>query len=220
MFAEAVACFALSCEAPAKASQLCARREGVHYFAAENVLCLSGKLAPDHVIRDKVLATNARANVTLVLRSEGGLLTDAIDIAEHLERVGYNVVVDGLCASACAQFVFMAARHRVIYRDGIVAMHGGPFTDEQISSLDMTEEGKANIRRERDRFLAFYRDRKIGIGMTNDFPKHLLERLARREIVFWIPKERDYRRFNVRGVTYCSSRYRDPDNVLPSEPAP
>jgi hypothetical protein len=201
----------LDCTRAARASALCAAHRGVHYMEAENILCINGPIDVEGRLRAAVLEREYRDGLIVVARSDGGSLAGAIGMAEHLGRFRYSIVVDGICASACAQFLFMGADRKIIRGDGIVAMHGGPFSDEQIAA--MPDAGRDNIRRERDRFVRFYADRGIGIGITNDFPASLRERLARGEIVFWIPKEEDYARFNVRGIAYCDARYRDPDNV-------
>jgi hypothetical protein len=206
------------CKRAARASALCAARRGVHYREAENVLCIDGQIDVEGRLRAAVLEREYRDGLIVVARSDGGSLPGAIDMAEHLGRFRYSIVVDGICASACAQFLFVGARRKVILGAGIVAMHGGPFTDEQIAA--MTNVDRDKIRRERDRFVSFYADRGIGIGITNDFPANLREKLAQGEIVFWIPKEEDYKRFNVRGVTYCDARFRDPDNVRPAATPP
>lgn len=202
------------CTRAAEASALCADRRGVHYILAENILCIEGPIDPEGRLRGAVLERDYRPGLLVVARSEGGVLDGAIDIAEHLARFRYSIVVDGLCVSACAQFIFMAAGAKIIRAEGAVAMHGGPHSDAQIAA--MPEAHRESIRRQRDRFVRFYADRGIGIGITNDFPRRLLDQLARGEIVFWIPKEADYARFNVHGLLYCDARYRDPDNVAPA----
>jgi hypothetical protein len=208
----------LECSLAARASTLCVALPGVHYIEAENILCIDGPIDVEGRMRSAVLGRKYRDGLTVVARSDGGSLAGAIDMAEHLGRYRYSIVVDGICASACAQFLFMGADRKIIRGDGIVAMHGGPFSDEQIAA--MPDSIRDNIRRETDRFIRFYADRGIGIGITNDFPVKLRALLARGEIVFWIPKEEDYARFNVRGIVYCEARYRDPDNVRPATPAP
>lgn len=207
----------LECAPAARASALCAARQGVHYAEVQNVLCIDGPIDVEGRLRALVLSRGYRDGLIVVARSDGGSLAGAIDMAEYLGRFHYSIVVDGICASACAQFIFMGANRKIIRGDGIVAMHGGPFSDEQIAA--MPEAGRDNIGRERDRFIRFYADRHIGIGITNDFPANLRDRLAQGELVFWIPKEEDYARFNVRGITYCDARFRDPDNVRPASPS-
>jgi hypothetical protein len=217
LISAALAC-GLDCTRAARASALCADRRGVHYLAAENVLCIEGPINVEGRMRAQVVGRQYRHGLVVVARSDGGSLAGSVDMAEHLGRFGYSIVVDGICASACAQILFMGADRKIIRGDGAVAMHGGPFSDEQIAA--MPEAHRDNIRRERDRFVRFYADRGIGIGITNDFPRALLDRLKAGQLVFWMPKEEDYARFNVRGLAYCDARYRDPGNVQPAPEAP
>jgi hypothetical protein len=216
LLAAAVSC-GLDCTRAAQASARCAGLSGVHYAKAENILCIEGPIDMEGKLRAAVLEGDYRDRLTVVARSDGGSLAGAIDMVEHLVRFHYSIVVDGICASSCAQFLFMGADRKIIRRDGIVAMHGGPDSEAQIAALPA--ETREVTRRDNDRFIRFYADRGIGIGITNDFPQKLLDDLARVEMVFWIPKEADFARFKVRGITYCDARYRDPDNVRPAAPA-
>lgn len=204
----ALSCTGLACPDAAAASRLCAGVEGVRYQEAANVLCIAAPFDLQGDASRAVTGRDYRDGLLVVARSEGGAIRYAMDIAEHLERFRYDIVVDGICASACGQILFMAARRKVILGDGAVAMHGGPFSDEQIAAMPAAH--RENIRQERDRFVGFYKKRAIGIGITNDFPQPLLERLARGEIVFWVPKAADFTRFNVTNVTWCDAKFYTP----------
>lgn len=215
-------CSSAWCEVAANASRICAGRAGVHYDSDRNVLCLGGRIDVQDHLRDQVLRQPVRDGVIVVARSEGGSLPGAIDIAEYLRPHRYSIVVDGICASACAQFLFVGADRKIIRGDGAVAMHGGPFSDAQIEALDMTPDQREGIRRERNRFVQFYKDRGVGIGLTNDFPPALLEQLAAGKMVFWVPKAADFARFNVTNITWCDARlYQDqPPPDVPELPPP
>lgn len=147
----------LECTGAARASALCADRRGVHYMEAQNLLCIDGPIDVAGRLRAAVVDREYRDGLIVVVRSDGGSLAGAIDIAEYLGRFRYAIVVDGICASACAQFLFMGADRKIIRGDGIVAMHGGPFSDAEIAA--MPAAGHDNIRRERDRFVRFYAPR-------------------------------------------------------------
>jgi hypothetical protein len=216
LLAAALSC-GLDCTRAAQASARCAGLKGVHYEEAENILCIEGPIDEEGRLRAEIVKRDYRDRLIVVARSDGGSLDGAINMVEHLARFHYSIVVDGICASACGQFLFLGAERKIIRADGIVAMHGGPFSDAQIDA--MPAENRDAIRSQRDRFVRFFADRGIGIGITNDFPPDLLEKLAQGRFVFWIPKEADYARFHVRGITYCDARYRDPDNVLPPPPS-
>jgi hypothetical protein len=217
LLAPALAC-GLDSTRAARASALCAGRRGVRYEEAENVLCLQGPIDVEGRMRAAVLARRYRRGLVVVARSDGGSVPGAIDIADYLARWRYSIVVDGICASSCGQFLFLGARTKLIRGEGVVGMHGGPFSEAQLAAMPAAV--RPHIRSDNQRFKRFYAKRRIGIGITNDFPPKLRAELAKGRIVFWIPKEADYARFHVRGVTYCDARFRDPDNVPPAVPPP
>jgi hypothetical protein len=216
LLAAALSC-GLDCTRAAQASARCAGLKGVHYDEAENILCIEGLIDEEGRLRAEIVKRDYRDRLIVVARSDGGSLDGAIDMVEHLARFHYSIVVDGICASACGQFLFLGADRKVVRADGIVAMHGGPDSDAQIAALPAATREVS--RRANDRFKRFLADRGIGVGITNDFPRKLLDDLARGEMVFWIPKEADYARFHVRGITYCDARFRDPDHVQPATPS-
>jgi ATP-dependent protease ClpP protease subunit len=60
---------------------------------------------------------------TLVISSGGGLSPSAVQIAREVRAHGLRVVVSKACLSACAQFIFAAARERVVQPDSLVIFH-------------------------------------------------------------------------------------------------
>lgn len=57
------------------------------------------------------------------LNSRGGDVKAGLAIAERLAAADIDVVVDGYCLSSCANYLFVAGRHKEILR-GIVGYHG------------------------------------------------------------------------------------------------
>jgi ATP-dependent protease ClpP protease subunit len=60
---------------------------------------------------------------TLVVNSDGGDETAAIQIGNLVAQRGLTVVVDDKCHSACAQYVFVAAARKEISATGVVSCH-------------------------------------------------------------------------------------------------
>lgn len=208
------ACASLACGNAQEASRLCSTAaEKVEYLENERVLCINGPFDEKKEIRNAVLAYDFKKKITVVIKSAGGYLRDSIDVTYHLEKKGYDVVVDGMCASACAQFIFMGSDKKYIINNGIVAIHGGPKSDEQIDQLEYTEDIKLKLKQERDELVKFYKDRNIDLGITRNFPQVLLDKLSKGELVFWIPKEDDFKNYGVSKLRYCNAKFRDPDNV-------
>jgi hypothetical protein len=61
---------------------------------------------------------------TLRIRSGGGEVGNAIEIARWVHRNGVDVVVDGVCFSSCSNYIFQAGREKHIVSGGIVGWHG------------------------------------------------------------------------------------------------
>lgn len=77
---------------------------------------------------------------TVVLNSGGGLTYEAVQIGMTLKDAGVDVVVDGVCLSSCANYLFTAGRRKTI-QNGVVGFHG--------NTRAMTEEEnvQASIRK-------------------------------------------------------------------------
>jgi hypothetical protein len=72
---------------------------------------------------------DAHQRVTrLLITSPGGDGPDALAVGEAVRDRGLDVVVDRMCVSACAIFVFVAGRHKTILPGSIMAYHLSPST--------------------------------------------------------------------------------------------
>jgi len=63
---------------------------------------------------------------TVVLKSLGGSVEDALDIADVFEQKHLVAVVNGYCASSCANYIFVAAAAKIVLDGGVVGFHGHP----------------------------------------------------------------------------------------------
>ena len=61
----------------------------------------------------------------LYLESDGGLVSEALKMADVMREVGVTTIVrDGkVCASACASVLFVSGRYRTVERGGMLAIH-------------------------------------------------------------------------------------------------
>jgi hypothetical protein len=106
-------------------------------FAAENVAPLveieDGEILYDGRIEkesvQKFIALFAQMPVkptTFTIRSMGGDGDAGLDLGEFVHAHGLSVRVWDYCHSSCANFVFIAARNKVVPQGAIVAWHGSP----------------------------------------------------------------------------------------------
>lgn len=61
---------------------------------------------------------------TIVIYSWGGIASAGIEIAHVIRQYHASIRVDGVCASGCAQYVFLSAYDKKITRGSLLAFHG------------------------------------------------------------------------------------------------
>ncbi len=88
----------------------------------DGTLKLSGHIDDAMARRFHELAAGKNAR-RVVVTSYGGDSLSAISIGEDIQRSGLSVVVEGACMSACADFVFLPARQRIVRPNSLVAFH-------------------------------------------------------------------------------------------------
>lgn len=103
------------------------RQHGDFPFAAfgRDILCLARGIFPDGA-KDALAILRTQAIHKIVISSMGGDVDAALDIADEILARGIDVYVEGPCFSSCANYIFPAARHKYVARDGVVAWHGAP----------------------------------------------------------------------------------------------
>jgi len=90
---------------------------------------------------------------TLVVNSAGGEVRPALAMAHLIRARGLNVIVDGFCASSCADYLFVAGKSQQVHSNSIVLWHGGVTPEmpqqaasavrEQVLKLGQSEDAAA-----------------------------------------------------------------------------
>ena len=127
-------------------------RDGVRLSADSNVLCFDGAIMWDAPLAP-FYALNRDG--TLVVRSQGGLLFLAQQMADVLLEKNARVVIHDYCLSACAMALFVASRETYVAPRAVVAWHDRP---EGMRSRECLRERKVTVS-------DFYRRR----GISGDF---------------------------------------------------
>jgi len=111
----------------ASAIDYCRTKPGQKTINAEkNIVCYDGPTVRDE---DISFVRELRDFGLFVVRSEGGDVVDAIEIARVLAKKHEDVVVYDYCNSACAQFLIVASDRTYVSRNSIVALHFPTSTD-------------------------------------------------------------------------------------------
>jgi hypothetical protein len=85
----------------------------------DGVLDLHGRI--DSAMRQRLAQALAGGNLTTVrITSHGGEIFEAMLMADMIQKRGIDVAVRDLCTGACAQYIFVAGRHRKLEKDSLV----------------------------------------------------------------------------------------------------
>ena len=89
----------------------------------------------------KIIGTNKITNISI--NSIGGDVENALKIAGYIKKNELNVTVRSVCASACANYIFIAGKNKFIGADSYLLWHGsinGPVKELEISGDISREE--------------------------------------------------------------------------------
>ncbi len=184
---------------------ICGGKKAAYYDEKSNVLCIDGQFDVEGRLERMITGRSYRDDLVVVAKSPGGGLQTALDTTRYLERYHYTIIVDGLCASACAQFLFMGGTYKIVTGKGIVAMHGGPMSAAYIDKMSITPEGKANLRRENEEFREFYRTHGIDVAITTNAPQSVLDAMKKGETLFWAPPRAEFERSGAKNVRFVDA---------------
>lgn len=147
-------------------------------------LRLTGAIRPGDEARfDAALRPTTRR---LTVNSAGGAASAALAMAQRIEARGLTVVVDGICASSCANYLFAAGKLRIVRPGGLLLWHGAPDEASRagmhaqlaaaMTEIGATPEQIAATRRQEDARLdgwiaqqdALYRRRRLNPAVLYD----------------------------------------------------
>ena len=84
----------------------------------------------------KITSENRGAIDTLWINSPGGNTDEGKSMGHWIYDNEIDVVVDALCFSSCANYIFTAARNKLIKKDALVGWHGSDQQDEYIARAE------------------------------------------------------------------------------------
>jgi hypothetical protein len=138
-------------------------------------------------------------NSTVVINSKGGRESDAISIAEIVAKKSITIEVDRFCASACAQYIFIASKTRKIRDDAVVSFHINSFAAKKIG---LTRSKKAGF--DADRARKLYNDAGIDpqfmvYAALSVGPYCTLDNeTGRQKYSAWVPSQRQLEKWKIK----------------------
>lgn len=196
-----------------KAFTSCIGLRGVHVIQDGRVVCLRGKINPTMFLDLLRQRGKIEQRPYVIVSGIGGYLDSSIYIARLLDTYDPVSVAGDMCASACAQILFLMGRHRVVLHCADLAIHRGLDTVPAILATDRDDEFKQRLIANISRFKKFYRDRHIDLGRMTTPPPDIQKRLDAGKIVFWPWSINQLRSFGVRGIISQNN----PDKLIPHD---
>lgn len=165
----------------------------------------------------RAMGIYARAEVkptTFVISSPGGSIKAGLDLGEWILDNGLAVEVDHLCASSCANYVFVAGREKRLQRHSVLLWHGSAWQRSFDRFADPSHpDYSRDLAEWREREVAFF-DR---IGVDNLITVHgqlirlpltaYLRALIRRPLQGYDYDLEDMRRMGVTGIVLVDGEW-------------
>jgi hypothetical protein len=196
-----------------KAFSACAGLQGVNVIDGGHVVCLRGKIDPTMFVNLITLKDRIKQNPYVIVSGPGGYVDSSIYIVRMLNAYDPVPVAGDMCASGCAQFLFLMGRHRVLLDCADVAMHQGPWTVHSVLTEKTSDEFKQRLIAMISQFNDFYQEQHISLDMVNKPPAHIQKEINAGKIVFWPWSINKLRSFGVTGIISKNN----PDEVVPRD---
>lgn len=94
-------------------------------------LCIDGEITPAtfETVTTVLASRESDDPLVVVIRSPGGDVDVALDIAELFKEYNATVVASEFCASSCANYILPSVAKRYVLKDTLLMFHGGVVLD-------------------------------------------------------------------------------------------
>ncbi|MFZ6735190.1 hypothetical protein ACO0LG_24935 [Undibacterium sp. Ji42W] len=82
---------------------------------------------------------------TIIVRSGGGSVVGALEIAKEINKRKINLIVDKYCLSSCANYLFIAAYKKSLLPESVLGFHGGVYGKAPIQGPKSGKSKKGNM---------------------------------------------------------------------------
>jgi hypothetical protein len=189
----------------------CGKLQGVHVLQGGNVVCLRGRIDATMFVTLMKVRKQIRQHPYVIVSGPGGYSNSAIDMVRVLNVLEPVPVVGDMCASGCAEVLFLMGNQRVMLHCADVAIHGLPVS--YTPAAKKTDRDKEDEIASVWRFKDFYQEHHISLDMVTKPPAAIQKKLDAGEILFWPWSINQLRAFGVKGIISDN----DPDRVVPKD---
>jgi len=142
----------------------------IAFANGHRVICAYGVISS--LAQPEIALLSGEEPYIIVARSSGGSVEPWLVMIERLRQRPAAIIVDGLCASSCANYAFVAARQKIVGYGGFVVWHGGPTLHPDALSrtglFDQNGPAVEQFERLANRTESLYRRLGVSLELLND----------------------------------------------------
>ncbi|GAC1609543.1 MAG: hypothetical protein NVS3B3_16350 [Aquirhabdus sp.] len=185
----------------------------LNYFPNSSIIKIVGDISPSLLVEFKKIPELEKFK-RLIITSGGGDVDSAIELANIVKNKEMKLVVDGICASSCANYLFIGAKTKIVRQNSFIAIHGSAHGGSNIYlrfNPDRESPIKETIKREQD----FFRSLGMNLGLLkvyDDFVDKVIDNGMIKKILDgsggeecpplkgWSPTEDELISWGVKGI--------------------
>lgn len=181
-------------------------------WRTEKAICFTART--DSIALGRLRSLNIKNGDVIVLGSNGGPVKTAITMGELLSNQEVTAIVSKKCVSACANFLFLAAKYKIILDDAFVGFHKGPLTYSEAWDLAYeigakNDHSPVQVRnnfydnvRISAAFYEFYKVRGLDMRITTEKPTRPDSFRRSGEAEFWTWSKGEFQKFGVKEIYF------------------
>lgn len=166
-------------------------------YVGDNYVCFNGNIETGM----KNISDTFSGKKYVIMRSGGGDVDVAIDIAEHLLSNNSDFVVWDYCLSSCANYIFMAGEKKYIPEGSFVGWHGGPIGRDAARNKNEPEEVLRALDRTKERSDDFMKTINIDKSIFSESPPGFVNQNEKNKIKLWTYDDKTMKeKFKIDGI--------------------
>ncbi len=149
---------------------------------------------------------------TFEVDSEGGDTATAIEIAEIMMSRKIDLIVDGICASSCANYLFVAAEKKTVNKGSVVGWHGGYSNAASVIKEDLSDILRRHALLKREQLLYLKKGVSIELIVYSAYLTNYKivndasgRKIKQREFDLWVPNKKTLESLGVKHLDMQSN---------------
>lgn len=126
---------------------------------------------------DLINLLNRNPKKKLIIQSPGGMVEEAIKISKTMQKLKSALIVRGLCASSCSNYLIPSATMAYIEMGSIILFHG----DLQTSLITLNKSPSTKVDMSKDLSKVIEMEKNFNSENEKSYALHLMQKIRRAE---------------------------------------